>query len=201
MLNPRQRQHGVTLVEISITLAIVAILLSLGAPSFSQWLQNTQIRTAAQGIQNGLQLARAEAVRRNTTVGFSFTNTLDGSCALASEGPDWVISMGVPANDLPGACGSTPSDTVAPRIIQKRPGAETGANVVIAADQPSIVFNGLGRVSPVPLGNVAINVTNPSGGSCVAAGGTMRCLRVQVSPVGQVRMCDPVKTSPDPTAC
>jgi len=196
-----QKQRGVTLVEIAITMAIVAFLLAMGGPSFSQWLQNTQIRTTAQGIQNGLQMARAEAVRRNTNVGFTLTSTLDSGCELSVTGPDWVISMGSPINDLPGACGSAPSDDAAPRIIQKRPGAETGVNAVATADQPSIVFNGLGRLTPVPAGNIAINVTNPVGGTCAADGGKMRCLRVQVTSVGQIRMCDPARSGTDPTGC
>lgn len=201
MLILTQKQRGVTVVEILITLSIVAFLLAMGGPSFTQWLQNTQIRTTAQGIQNGLQMARAEAVRRNTNVGFSLTSTLDGSCTLSASGPDWVVSMGAPSSDLPGACGSAPSDNTAPRIIQKRPGAETGVTAVVTADQASILFNGLGRITPVPAGNISINVTNPAGGTCTAAGGKMRCLRVQVTSVGQIRMCDPAKSVTDPAGC
>ena len=196
-----QKQRGVTLVEIAITMAIVAILLAMGGPSFSQWLQNTQIRTTAQGIQNGLQMARAEAVRRNTNVGFSLANSLDDGCALSVNGPDWIVSMGSPTNDLPSACGSAPSDDTAPRIIQKRPGAETGVNAVVTSDQASILFNGLGRITPLPAGNISINVTNPAGGTCAVDGGKMRCLRVQVTSVGQIRMCDPAKSGTDPTGC
>ena len=63
-------------------------------------------------------------------------------------------------------------------------------------------FNGLGRVSPTPAGTITYDVGNPSGGTCRAAGGTMRCLRVEVSPTGQVRMCDPSLTSAtDPQGC
>jgi len=177
-------------------IAIVAILFSLAAPSFSTWIQNTHIRTAAEAIQNGVMLARAEAVRRNSTVRFQLTDTLDNSCALSTTGTNWVVSQ----DDPTGACASPipdPSDTApaAPRIVQTRAGAEGSRNALVAAGQSTIIFNGLGRQSPVPPQvipvTVNIDISNPIGGDCAALGGPMRCLRVVVSPGGQVRMCDP----------
>ena len=55
-------QRGVTLIELAIVLAVVALLYSQAAPSFAVWIKSAQIRTAAESMQNGLQLARAEAI-------------------------------------------------------------------------------------------------------------------------------------------
>ena len=49
-----------TLIEMLIGLVILGVLMALGVPSFFAWLQSTQVRNAAESIQNGLQLARAE---------------------------------------------------------------------------------------------------------------------------------------------
>lgn len=184
-----------------IGLAIIASLFGLAAPSFRDWIQSSQIRTAAESIRNGLQLARAEAVRRNTTVGFSFTTTLDGSCALSTADSNWIVSMGNPTADLPGNCGNAPSDTGTPRIIQSRAAAEGSSNVVIAADRSNIIFNGLGRIVPVPGSDINIDISNPVGGTCANVGGPMRCLRVAVSLAGQVRLCDPGRATGDPQGC
>jgi len=70
----------------------------------------------------------------------------------------------------------------------------------VAATQSVVVFNGLGRVTPVPAGNIDIDISNPSGGACAAAG-PMRCLRIRVSTGGQIRMCDPILASTDPQGC
>lgn len=186
------------MVELMIGLALVAILFAMGAPSFYHWIQNSQVRTSAEAIQNGLFLARAEAVRRNAAVRFQLTTDITAGCALSTSGGSWVISQ----DDPTGACASAASDTVAPRIIQVRPAAEGSANAVVAAGQSAIVFNGLGRVTPVPAGNIDIDITNPTGGACATSSTAgMRCLRVRVSTGGQIRMCDPILASTDPQGC
>lgn len=192
-------QRGMTLVEIAIGLAIMGMLLVMALPGFSRWLQNTQIRTAAEAIQNGLQLAKSEAVRRNSTVRFSLTDTATAACVVSATGTNWVISQ----DDPTGACDATASDIDAPRIIQMRSATEGSANAVVAAGQSAIVFNSMGRVTPVPAATISIGISNPTGGSCAAqsGGGPMRCLRVTVSTGGQVRMCDPALASTDPRGC
>jgi len=200
----RRVPRGFTLVELLVGIAVMAALMLLAIPGFSAWLQNSQIRTAAEAIQNGLQLARAEAVRRNAAVIFQLTSTLDNTCALSTAGKNWVVSLDAAA----GSCGAAPSADLAasapPRIIQARGGSDGSTNATILASQSSITFNGLGRVTPVPAGNITIDIKNPTGGTCAGlagTGGPMRCMQVNVSPAGQVRMCDPRFSSPDPQAC
>lgn len=187
-----RRQRGITLIEISIGLTILAILLALAAPGFGTWLQNSKIRTTAEAINNGLQLARAEAVQRNTQVRFQLTDSISSACALSTTNSNWVISL----DDPSGACANAPSDTVAPRIIQTRPAAEGSTGTVVAADQAAIAFNGLGRQSS--LGGAALTTVNINISS--ASAGT-RSLRVIVSTGGQTRMCDPALPSTDPQGC
>lgn len=203
---PKQRQRGVTMMELVVVVAIIAILSAIAIPSFSTWIQNSQIRNAAEAIQNGLQLTRTEAVRRNTLVSFWLTTTADVTCALSTAGPNWLISFDNPA----GLCANPfineafpVSDAVnnpAPRIIQMRSASEGSRNAVVAAEQSQITFNGMGRLSPVPAADININITNPTGGACAAAG-KMRCLRVVVSSNGQVRMCDPSLANTNPRGC
>ena len=70
MLN-RGAQRGVTIIEMVISMAIIAIVMALAVPSFKVMLTNAQIRTAAQALYDGLQLARVEAIRRNERVLFT----------------------------------------------------------------------------------------------------------------------------------
>lgn len=187
-------QSGITLIEVMIGLVILGILLAAGLPSFSQWIQSSQIRTSADALQNGLTLARTEAVRRNTNVRFQLVSTTTAACALSDTGSSWVVSL----DDPTGACDSAASDTVAPRIVQIRASGEGAPNAVINGGGVStITFNGTGQASVA----ATLNVTNPTGGTCAAVGGQMRCLRVTVSTGGQVRMCDPARAADDPQGC
>ena len=194
-----REQRGLTMIELMIGLAIFTMLLLFGAPSFSAWIQSSQIRNSAESIQNGLILARAEAVRRNTTVNFQLVSSLTASCAISTSSNNWVVSR----NDPTGKCdvAPDPADTVLPRTIQKRSTNQGSPNAVVAADQGTIIFNGLGRATNLAASPASINITNPSGGTCVAASGRMRCLRVDVTTAGQVRMCDPAVSAPDTRAC
>ena len=193
-----------SVIELMVGITVVAILFAFAAPSFSTWIQNTQIRTAAEVVQSGLTLARAEAVNRNANVRFQFTSTLDSACALSTTGTNWVVSL----DDPSGLCANPAMDSAdpnpaAPRIVQTRAGAEGSRNALVVADQATIVFNGLGRVTPVPAGDVNIDISNPIGGACATTttAAPMRCLRVVVSPAGQVRMCNPAMANTDPQGC
>jgi type IV fimbrial biogenesis protein FimT len=198
MLN-RTTMRGFTLIEAMITLAVLALLFMIGLPGMNTWLQNTQIRTSTEALQAGLQLARAEALRRNVPVRFQLVDSLAGGCALAMNGTSWVVSLA----DVTGQCNAVESDDVLvspPQIVQKWSGAEGTPNAVINATVASVVFNGLGRTAG-GAGAVQIDVTNAAGGACQPAG-PMRCLRINVASGGQMRMCDPAVMDPaDPRRC
>lgn len=180
-------QSGFTIVELMVGIMVLAILLAMAGPSFATWMQNSQIRTMSEAVKDGLQLARAEAVRRNSQVRFELMNSLDGSCALATAGPNWIVSMDGAAGACDSANMADDAAPAAPRVIQSRPAGDGSRNAVVGASQATVIFNGLGRTAA----DVTINVTNPTGGSCLAASGPMRCLRIVVGASGQIRMCDP----------
>jgi type IV fimbrial biogenesis protein FimT len=189
VLNSFGRSGGFSLIEMMIAIAIIGIALILGAPSYRTGLQNTQIRTAADRILSGLQLAKAEAVRRNYTVRFELGTR-----------SSWTVGC---TPEVADSADDTDTDPDCPGTIQQNAAAEGAPNAVVTPTQSSgtlpspvsIVFNGLGRTNSLPAGAVInFDVSNPTGGTCVAAGGQMRCLRVVVSANGQIRMCDPAMT-------
>ena len=193
----RRPTAGFSLIELMIGLVVLGIVLMIGLPSLAIWMQNVQIRNAAETIAAGLNLARAEALRRNANVRFQLVDSLQASCVLSGQGTSWVVSTNNPA----GACNAAPSE--AGPVLQKKDGAEGSPNATVTSfdGNNTVVFNGLGRILTVtPL--TRIDVANPNGGACVAAAGPMRCLRITVSTGGQIRMCDPaVADNTDPRAC
>jgi len=169
---PKRPGQGFTLIEMLITITILLLLIAMGAPAYGVWLQNTQLRGAAEGVQNGLQIARQTAVQMNNKVQISFA------------GADWNVSVLNPA-----------------QVLQLRTNSGLTPNAQLSPSQSVVVFNGLGQVSPAPAGVITVAVSNPAGGTCRAAGGPMRCLNVTVQAGGQIRMCDPALPTTDPQSC
>lgn len=60
--------RGFTLLELLITLAIVAIVTAVAAPSFSDIIERQRVRSAADNLRSSIELARSEAVKRNSPV-------------------------------------------------------------------------------------------------------------------------------------
>lgn len=204
MLSMRRAQSGMTMIELMIGLTIMGLLMMIGLPNMTIWLNNSQIRTAGETMLTGLTLARTEAVKRNQVVRFQLVNNLTSGCAIATSGTSWVVSL----DDPTGACDTAPSETAAPRIIQSRSGSEgTSRTVTAATPAGSVFFNGLGRVtSPGGAANISrIDISNPVGGACEnpdGTGGPMRCLRINISIGGEAKMCDPaVSDVTDPRIC
>jgi type IV fimbrial biogenesis protein FimT len=200
---PSRTQRGVTLIELVVTLSLLAILTLAVVPSISAWMGNSQIRNVASSIQSGLQRARSEAVRRNQPVRFSLVSLSDSavmsdSCAAASDGVSWVVSLDDPA----GHCSADASDTTSPRIIDKRAGGVGLKNVTVASVTAAAVesngvavFNGFGRLVGVD-GLAVVDVDNST------PGGDYRALRIVIGPGGTTRLCEPkITAADDPRHC
>jgi type IV fimbrial biogenesis protein FimT len=74
-MSPRQRAAGFTMVELLVTVGIFALLAAIAVPTLRTVSKNNRIRASSMSLQNGLALARAEAVRLNTRVAFRITGT------------------------------------------------------------------------------------------------------------------------------
>lgn len=196
----RRHSEGFTLIELMIAISLLAILMLLGMPAFSSYLQNAKLRSAAENFYAGVQMARAEAVRRNASVQIVLTTdfpdvTAANTTNLSATAPNWLIRVQDPATLLytfiEGKAGFQGSGQA----------AGTTPQVHVAGSVASVTFSGFGRADTA----ATFDFSNPTGGACVKDGGPMRCLRVAVSLGGQGRMCDPavdpVASPGDTRAC
>lgn len=124
--------RGFTLVEMAITLAVGGILLALALPSFTESRANGKIRAAAAQLQQDLQWARAEAIKRNARVQLntSASGTPSSTC-------DWRVRWTNPATGNVEILKQISADEFAQHY----------ANLVCTANQPTISFDTLGGAS------------------------------------------------------
>ena len=180
------RVRGFTLLELVVALTIMGMLLMLGMPSFTTFLRNSEVRSTAESISNGLRAARSEATRLNRPVSFTLAAGTDAS---------WAINI---FNPVTGFLLQPPLQSYSRFEVGKSAQALASPNNALA-----VTFNGLGRIiSPSPI--VTPNLQQIDITSVIA--GEARTLRVFVDDLHGVRMCDPdpalrLLMPPDARAC
>ena len=203
MLNLHPKERGVSLIELMIGLAILAFVLMMGVPAFGTFLQNQKLRDAATTTFAEASLARAEAIRLNSTVQLVFTEdepdiTTFKDAAASTSGRNLLVR----GNVYNPTTGQTEPKMLDVKLRREGSGqTDPGAvGVQLASTTGLIEFTPLGGTSLAA--DETIQITNPAGGECKSAGGTMRCLNVVITRGGQIRLCDPaVTTAGDTRSC
>jgi type IV fimbrial biogenesis protein FimT len=89
------KYRGFTLIELMITLAIAAILLTVGIPSFNEVIKNSRLSTQVNSLVTALSLGRSEAVKRGQSV--TICKSANGtSCVVevgswSSSDDGWIV--------------------------------------------------------------------------------------------------------------
>jgi type IV fimbrial biogenesis protein FimT len=91
-LKSRSRS-GFTLIELMVTVAVVGILALVAMPAMTDLVNNSRVAGQTEELVSSIQLARAEAVRRNVRVTLCPTNgsnTISTDCAGSTSWTNWA---------------------------------------------------------------------------------------------------------------
>jgi type IV fimbrial biogenesis protein FimT len=174
----KYKSAGFSLIELMIVVVLLGIVASVSFPYFRTMLMNSQIRNATESIVNGLQKARAEAVKRNLPV----------KLVLGADS-GWIVSC-----DTVAACPDLVSG-----VVEQRVGNEGSANitlVVLPAAATTATFTNFGGVITNTDGSASLTQVD------ISATGGDKPLRVQILAGGTARMCDPsLSVTTNPRGC
>ena len=174
------RTHiGFTLIEMIATVAVLAILVTVGIPSFQETIDKRRLTGAAEQLYGDLQYARSEAIKRNANVFVTFTGS----------GTTWCYGMSATT----ATCNCTTANSCALDGVEKVVNQTGFRNISLGVS--NITNNNLnfeprrGLVSmnnnALPIVTGEIEFTSNHGAS------NEKELRLEVSRLGRVKMCSP----------
>jgi type IV fimbrial biogenesis protein FimT len=164
--------RGFGLIELLITIALLGILTTLAVNNFGTWIQNSQTRSVAEALQNGIRLAQTEAIKLSESTSFNITGNAWTVTAMQRGNSTYSLDTTI------GSAG----------IIHNGVFPDSRSISISTAKDFGLLttlrFNSMGRLVS-PTNNVKYIITNSRGS---------RRFQVSVSIAGRVRMCDPYKT-------
>ena len=105
-MNKNSKQHGFTLIELMVTIAILAIMMAIALPNMSEFLNTRRVANRADQVANLFRFARTEAARLNLPVVVCYSNVradgkADNLCTPASAAGERGMSAFAIRGDLP----------------------------------------------------------------------------------------------------
>lgn len=143
MFRPPHRSRGFTLLELMVTMAIVAVLLTIAAPSFRNTIARNRVSSASNDLLASVAYARNTAVDRGQLV--SMCPSADGAnCTTDGEAfePGWIVYT-YPAGTASANTAYDAGSATLLRAIGQRKGVS-----IHALQTPVITFGLQGQLRP-----------------------------------------------------
>jgi prepilin-type N-terminal cleavage/methylation domain len=144
----RTGMRGLTIVELMVVLIVLGIVLALAAPSFTEAIRSSRLTTQVNELVAALQMARAEAVRRNKTVQYC-ADPDKAKWTVAIKGEDDALREGVIGPDigLEAHCVDFGSDGIAYDPDTGSVVTDAKHEVRLAGTSPRIVYINVASIS------------------------------------------------------
>jgi|GEM_PF-483034 len=193
MKNTQQKTNsGFTLVELIITIAITGIILTMAVPSMTSYFDKRRVIEAAEDLYAAVQMARSEAIARNTTIRVRFNST----------GGTW--QYGISQNDLCNLAKNDPTEANANACVLVVNDGDGTIDTGNAVDDPDDLilhrytnddYTGISMTLNTMPTNNQINF-DPVRGMADNTTVTLQSaqgfqVRLMVGVLGQIRLCSP----------
>lgn len=174
-------QRGLTLIELMVAVAILAILASLAAPNMADFIDRQRLVSQTEAIAELFQLARSEAIR-HSSVGAIDQRSIAATIHYAAGANDWFIGLRRGNAACTGSAGTSPcvvneGGNDVTRFVRNSECA--GCTMTSPTADALLVFNFKGLVSAAA--DSAIVIRSPLG----------KQAQINVSRIGRISVCSP----------
>jgi len=142
---------GFTLMELLVTISVVAIIVSLAVPSFIDTIERRHLEGAASSIHLGLQRAKSEAVKKNEPVTFDITTGVNWCYGLVDDSDN---------DGLANSCNCANADCTIDGQVVTVAGSEFDNVVISSSNGTDVTFDktvGLPNATPTYTATLGSN--------------------------------------------
>ncbi len=159
----RMTSSGFTLIELMVTIAVLAIIVSIAAPNISTQLANQRVKSTVSTIESALKEAKAESIIRRQNISVIYNSASNPKTIILQNDDDTLSTYNInDKNTVTVTTINTPPIAITTVIFQP--------SKVIAGDD-AILYSicDIGSINETPreirLNKIA-NITTTNTGSC-----------------------------------